>query len=79
MKYRFKAINYSKNIDLFDRSYVDHEAAMQAAFAYVDLFVESDDAIDGYVHSIVSANNDSSMSFIHDDTVFIIAPDRKNS
>ena len=54
MKYRFKAVKYSEDVNLFDRSYNSHEAAMQAAFAYVDLFVENDSAKEKLVHGVIS-------------------------
>ena len=77
MKYRFKAVKYSEDLNLFDRSYNSHEAAMQAAFAYVDLFVEDDSAKEKLVHGVISDFNTSLLSFSHDNTLFMIAPDMR--
>jgi len=76
MKYRFKAVKYSQNIDLFDSSYNSHNAAMQAAFAYVDLYVENSTAVDKLIETAVDDNcNTRSLSFTHDDTTYIVEPD----
>ena len=78
MKYRFKAVKYSEDVNLFDRSYKDPEAAMQAAFAYVDLFVENDSAKEKLLHGVISDFNTSLLSFSHDDTLYMITPDSRN-
>ncbi|HED36214.1 MAG TPA: hypothetical protein ENJ08_18620 [Gammaproteobacteria bacterium] len=79
MKYRFKAVKYSQNIDLFDSSYNSHDAAMQAAFAYVDLYTENSTAVDKLIETAVddnlNASTASSLSFTHDDTTYIVEPD----
>ncbi len=79
MKYRFKAVKYSQNIDLFDSSYNSHNAAMQAAFAYVDLYVENNTAVDKLIETAVDDNCNASapgsLSFTHGDTTYIIEPD----
>jgi len=77
MKYRFKAIKYSDNIHLFENSYKDHEGAMQAAFAYVDLFIENDRAMEKLIKTVINGEADTSLSFTHNDTTFIIEPDNQ--
>ncbi len=75
MKYTFKAVKYSRNLNLFENSYSDHEAAMQAAFAYVDLYVDNNKAIEKLVKTAINGGTDTSLSFTHDDTTFIIEPE----
>lgn len=79
MRYRFKAIhqafNESEN-SLFENSYLNHEAALQAAFAYVDIFVEDEQTVEKLVGSVLdNANSDSPcIRFSHNDTTYIVEP-----
>ncbi|VAW71898.1 hypothetical protein MNBD_GAMMA10-2037 [hydrothermal vent metagenome] len=75
MKYRFKAIKHAQNINLFDSAYIDHEAAIQAAFTYVDLFVENNTAVDKLLETVLDDNRRASLSFTHDETTYIVEPD----
>ncbi|VAW65933.1 hypothetical protein MNBD_GAMMA11-1372 [hydrothermal vent metagenome] len=74
MKYRFKAVKYSQNINLFENAYIDHDAAIQAAFAYVDLFVDNRTAVEKLVETVLDDNAGSSLSFTHDETTYTVEP-----